>query len=298
MSHVPVLLQEVIETLDPKPGQIILDGTIGFAGHGGVIADKLGSTGIYIGLDRDQKTLTQARLNLEGVDAKVLLLEGNYRYLDEILSEQDISSIDGFLLDLGFNSDQLVNSGRGFSFQQDEPLIMTYESEITDRSLTARDIVNHYSEKDIADILYNYGEESFSRQIAKKILTSRLRAPIETTGQLVEIILASVPLWYQKRRIHPATKTFQALRIAVNDELGALEEGLTTSWQYLNLNGKIAIITFHSLEAKIVKNFFKNKKSEGLGELINKKVIKPKYEESKINPRARSAQLRVIKKIK
>lgn len=298
MSHIPVLLQEVIDVLDPKPGQVILDGTVGFAGHGRVIADKLGPTGTYIGLDRDQKALTQAQLNLEGVLAKVLLLAGNYRHLPQILSEAGIQSLDGILLDLGFNSNQVANSGRGFSFQEDEPLIMTYDTDISRDKLTAREIVNHYAEKDIADILYNYGEESFSRQIAKEILTSRSRAPIETTGQLVKIIQSAVPLWYQKRRLHPATKTFQALRIAVNDELAALEDGLKAGWQYLNLNGKMAVITFHSLEAKIVKNFFKNKKSDGLGELVNKKVIKPQYSEIKINPRARSAQLRVIKKIK
>ncbi len=208
---------------------------------------------------------------------------------------QGIPKIDGALFDLGISSMEIGESGRGFSFQYDEPLLMTLENPITETTLTARDVVNSLPEKELADIIYKYGEERFSRPIAKAIVTARRRAKIDSSLQLAEIIAEAVPKGYRNGRINPATKTFQALRIFVNDEFGAIEEGLSGAWNLLTPGGRIAVISFHSLEDRIIKNFFKDKAKDS-GRLLTKKPIVPTRAEIIKNPRSRSAKLRIIEK--
>lgn len=297
MKHIPVLLHEVIKYLEFAPGQIVVDGTLGFGGHAKLICEQLGPTGIYIGIDEDREAIILTEKLLANSEPKVILKQGNFRDLEQILTDASVSGIDRLLLDLGLSSYQLDASGRGFTFQKDEPLIMTFNAEVDTDILTADSIINEWAEDDIANVLFGYGEEHFARKIALKIVEARKKASIKTTFELVKVIESAVPVWYRKRRIHPATKTFQALRIAVNSELEALRTVLNDGWRLLKPDGRLGVISFHSLEARTVKEFFNQKKLAGEGELITKKVIKPELAEIKGNPRSRSAQLRVIKKI-
>ena len=296
MSHIPVLLNEILAGLNPQEGEKFLDGTVNRGGHARAIGEKLGRAGLLIGLDRDAEALTEAAENLKDLPCQVSLILGNFRDLGDILSAKSIESIDGALFDFGLSSQQLDDSGRGFTFRKDEPLLMTFEAESGEEDLTAAKIVNEWDEGAIADILFTYAEERYSRQIAKAIVEARRRAHILTTGQLVTVIEQAVPAGYKKGKIHCATKTFQALRIAVNDELGAIKEGVRSAWERLKPGGRLAVISFHSLEAGIVKEFFNAKKKERTGEIIVK-AAKPTYLEVRENPRSRSAQLRVIRKI-
>lgn len=297
MEHIPVLLQETIDGLDLHSGDVVVDGTLGYAGHSSEICKKIGRGGILIGFDQDEDALTYAKERLSSVPAKIIFIQDNFRNIAKHLGAEGISDIDKALLDLGVSSKHFDDSGRGFTFKKDEPLIMSMKKEITEEDLTAKEIVNSWAEESIADILYGFGEERFARKIAREIIAAREKKEIETTFELVEIIKRSVPVWYQNRKIHPATKTFQALRITVNDELGALRDFLDTIDQFLVKGGRIAIITFHSLEDRIVKNIFKEKSKEGVYKLVNKKTIKPTREEIIQNPRSRSAQLRIVEKI-
>lgn len=296
MRHIPVLLQEVVAGLDPQAGQVLVDGTVGFGGHARAICSHLGADGVYVGIDQDDDALSASAEVLSQVETRVHLLKGSFRNIDTLLAEVGIDLVDGILLDLGLSSHQLDTSGRGFSFSKEEPLMMTFAKESSLDKMTASDIVNTWDEADIANVIYGYGEERFSRRIARAIILARDKAPITTTKELAQIVEQAVPAWYRRRKIHPATKTFQALRIAVNDELQALEEGMEAGWRHLKPGGKMAIITFHGLEAVRVKNFFKFKKADGLGEILTKKAIKPSTEEVAQNPRSRSAQLRIIRK--
>ncbi|MBI2099941.1 MAG: 16S rRNA (cytosine(1402)-N(4))-methyltransferase RsmH [Candidatus Vogelbacteria bacterium] len=284
--HQAVLLQEVISGLNPKPGEVALDATLGGGGHARAIAEKLGPNGLLIGLDQDSAALARAREALKDCPGRVELMQGNFRDLDKLLATIEVTEIDLTLFDLGLSSDQLEQSGRGFSFQQDEPLLMTFADNPAPDTLTAQEIVNTWEEDNLADIIYGYGAETFSRRIARAIAFARVESQITRTGQLVEIIRQAVPAWYTHRRLHFATKTFQALRLATNDELGALKDGLNLAWQLLRPGGRLAVITFHSLEARLVKRWSPEKV----------KVTKPTREEILKNPRARSAQLRIIKK--
>lgn len=297
MAHIPVLLNEVIEGLSLSPGETVLDGTVGYGGHSKLLAEKVAPDGLLIGIDQDSDALEKTQDLLKEAKVKVLLLKGNFRNMVELLHNKEIFKIDACLLDLGLSSVQLDSSKRGFSFREDEKLLMTFGSEFKLEKLTAADIVNTWAEEDIANVLYAYGEERFARRIAKAIVLKRTDKPIETTFELVQVVESAVPTWYRKSKIHPATRTFQGLRIAVNDELSALREGLAESWLLLNSGGRLAVISFHSLEARIVKEFFKNKKISGEGEILTKKAKKPTSEEIKNNPRSRSAQLRIIRKI-
>lgn len=294
MSHIPVLLQEVIDALDPKPGQVIVDGTVNRGGHAKVLAGLVGDNGRVIGIDQDPEALADAKKHLAGLP--VGLLQGNFRDIKKLLESINVSQVDAVLLDIGFSSDQMDNSGKGFTFQKDEPLQMTFGNP-SDALVTAHDVVNTWAEENLADVIYGFGEEHFSRHIAKAIVEARKIAPIETTFQLVDIIREAVPVWYTKKRLHFATKTFQAIRMAVNDELGALKDGMENSFAVLKPGGKLAVISFHSLEARMVKNYFKKLVKEGEAKFINKKAIKASRQEEVANPRSRSAQLRVIEKI-
>ncbi len=295
--HIPVLLQTVLGTLDPKSGEIFIDGTVNRGGHARAIGERLGPTGHLIGIDQDEEALKEAKKNLAQLPCRVTLLHGNFRNLDTLLEAEDIPGVNGILLDLGLSSNQLGESGRGFSFQKDEPLQMTFSAVPTEGMLTAQEIVNDWTGEHLVDILKAYGEESFAPQIAKAILAEREKGKIITTSQLVAIIKKAVPFWYTHRRLHFATKTFQALRMTVNDELGALKAGLAASWKKLLPGGRLGVISFHGLEARLVKDFFREQDLAGVGRWKPKKCWKPERVEVLENPRSRSAEWRIIHKI-
>ncbi|GMQ95508.1 MAG: 16S rRNA (cytosine(1402)-N(4))-methyltransferase RsmH [Patescibacteria group bacterium] len=297
MPHIPVLLKEVLSGLEIRSGETVLDATLGGGGHSTAICEIIGSGGTLVGLDQDSGALAAAKERLEKGACTVQLAQENFRDLDKALDKFGIGEIDKALFDLGMGTHQLEGSGRGFSFQKDEPLIMTFDPHPTENDLTAREIVNNWDEENIADILYGYGGERFARRIAKGIAKARKEGPIERTSELVEIIKKSVPAFYRKGKTHPATKTFQALRITANDEIGSLKEGLGKALRRLKKGGRVAVISFHSIEDRIVKIFFKEEAKSGEYKIITKKPIAPSRGEIAENPRARSAKLRIIEHI-
>ena len=303
-SHIPVLLNETLEGLNIKPDGIYVDGTAGGAGHSKEIAKRL-IGGKLIALDRDPDAIKVASERLSGLPATVV--KSNYRDMKDVLTELGIASVDGIMLDIGVSSFQLDNGERGFSFHEDAPLDMRMSKEGT----TAADLVNNLDVYELTNILRDYVEEKFAFKIANNIVNERKKSPILTTGRLAEIISASVPAAV-RRQGNPSRKSFQALRIAVNDELGALEDGIDAAWSCLASGGRLAIITFHSLEDRIVKNKFKEyatgctcppdipvcvcgKKPQG--KLITSKPIVASAEELELNVRSRSAKLRVIERL-
>jgi len=298
--HKSVLLQETVIGLNlPKDG-IVVDGTFGGGGHSQFVFHNFPEVKI-IAIDQDKGAWEKAKDKFTNIK-NVVFHNNNFREIKDVLEKDGLEKVDGIILDLGLSSDQLDASGRGFSFMRDEPLLMTMKDiNLKDlpslEDITAKDIVNSWKEENLADIIYGYGEEQFSRRIAKGIIEARKIKPIETTLELVEIINKSVPNLYKKGKINPATKTFQALRIAVNDELGAIEEGLKNGFEVLKSKRRMSVISFHSLEDRIVKRFFKEKEKNGEGILINKKPIIASEIEIKENPRSRSAKLRIIEKI-
>jgi 16S rRNA (cytosine1402-N4)-methyltransferase len=294
--HIPVLLKEVIDNLNLKQGGVVVDATINRAGHSKEICKKIGEIGTLIGIDIDQGALDEASKILKGAKCKIILEKDNFRNLNKVLEKTNIKKVDAILFDLGFSSDQIDKSKRGFSFQKNEPLLMTLKDNITGDDLTAKEIVNEWDEENIADIIYGYGGEIFSRHIANKIIEHRYEKPIETTQDLVAVIEKAVPNWYKHKKIHFATKTFQALRIAVNDEIEALKEVLPKAMQALDSGGRLAVISFHSIEDRIVKQFFKKQKDNEVGQIITKKPIAPSRDEVKKNPHSRSAKLRIFER--
>ena len=296
VRHRAVLLQEATSSLALAPDDCVVDATLGGAGHAGAIAEQLGKKGVLIGFDLDADAISRAKSTLAKVRPTVHLVLGNFRDLGKELERLGIPSITKALFDLGWSSYQL-DSGRGFSFRADEPLSMTYANPPTGGSgLTAGRIVNEWGEESIADILFGWGEEHYSRRIAKAIVERRAHKPFTTSVELAEVIRAAVPPLYRHGKIHPATRTFQALRIAVNDELGALTEGLRSAWKHLAPAGRIAVITFHSIEDRMVKQMFAAWERSGEGKRSARKPIRPGEGELSVNPRARSAKLRVIEK--
>jgi 16S rRNA (cytosine1402-N4)-methyltransferase len=295
--HTTVLLQEIKDGLNLKEGSVLLDATLNNAGHSLFIANSLQNNITVLGIDEDSDALSRAESNLKKHKIKNFLYEGNFRNLDQAMDKYSIQSIDGAVFDLGLSSEQLEVSNRGFAFKNDEPLLMTFSRDPLKKTITAHDVVNSFSEENLEAIIKGFGEESFSRRIAKAIVEKRGFGPIQTTGVLREIIYQAVPVWYRRRKIHPATKTFQAIRMAVNDEVGALKEGLNKAFERLSSGGRIAVISFHSIEDREVKNLFRLWSKEGLGKLITKKPIVPTSLEIKNNPRSRSAKLRIIEKI-
>ena len=307
--HRTVLLNETIEGLGlPRSKalgspqslasglQVVVDCTFGGGGHSLEICRKYPDVRI-IAIDQDEDAWEKAKNKFEDFDCKISFHNANFRDLDKILQKENIKEVDGIIFDLGLSSDQLENSGRGFSFMKNESLLMTMKKNPSLEDLTAIDVVNSWSEKNLADIIYGYGEERFSRRIAKGIVEARKKGKIATTFDLVKIIGESVPAGYRKGRLHFATKTFQAIRIAVNDELGALEAGLQKGFDILKNGGRMSVISFHSLEDRIVKRFYKTKEKEGLAKLINKKPATVSLRELKENIRSRSAKLRILEKI-
>lgn len=296
--HKTVLLQETIEGLNLKgdgSNQIVVDATFGGGGHSELLCKKYPKMQV-IALDQDKSAFKKASSKFENLNCNIKFVNSNFRNLDKALVAEGIEKVDGILFDLGLSSDQLENSLRGFSFMKDEKLLMTMKENPSREDLTAMDIVNTWGEENLATIIYGYGEEKFSRRIAKAIVDARQKKKLETTFDLVQIIESAVPGGYKKGRLHFATKTFQALRIAVNDELGALQDGLVKALGILNETGRMSVISFHSLEDRIAKRFFRDQAKESKLILINKKPIVASKEEIKNNPRARSAKLRVIEK--
>lgn len=290
MRHVSVLLHTAIDILDLKPGSVAIDATGGSGGHTELMAQRVGKSGQVLAIDQDKDAISRLTLYLAGMP-QVMVMEGNFRDLSRITHEISFPKADGILFDLGMSSEQIEESGRGFSFLRDEPLYMTMGG---NAPFTAEEIVNTWEEKTLADIIYGYGEDTRARRIAKAIVEARKNAPITSSDELARIVEAAVG--GRSARTHPATKTFQALRIAVNDELGALREGLSAAWDIVKNHGVIAVITFHGVEARIVKKFFKEKKSDGMGKLITPHALRPTREETLSNPRARSASLYALKK--
>ncbi len=296
--HDTVLLEESVDTLVIEPTDIVVDATLGGAGHFAKILEQLGPGGHLIGIDADRDAIARAREVVERIPEdkrpKVSLVEDNFRNLASILSSVGAQTPNKLLFDLGWSGFQLA-TGRGFSFRMDEPLLMTY-GDPAESETTAADLVNHLSEQSLADMIFSLGEERFARGIARSIIKQREETPIVTTFDLVQAIEAGVPGWYRHRKLHPATKTFQALRIAVNDELGAVRSGLSAALASLAPGGRVGVITFHSIEDRIVKSMLRDAAYAGQGTLISKKPIVPSAAELSKNPRARSAKLRVFER--
>jgi len=303
MIHQPVLLNEVIKYLNPKPDENFIDATVNGGGHAMAILEKNGPRGRVLGIEIDSEIYKEFKKKLDGADDKqfqnlkrLTLVNDSYVNIGKIANKYKFKNIKGILFDLGMSSWHLEISNRGFSFQKDEFLDMRYNI-AENKTPTAMQVLNTFTEKELTDIFWKYGEERYSSRIAKKIIKERKIKPIRSTFDLVEIIKRSVPASYRYRRIHPATKTFQALRIFINQELDNLQIGLERGFQILKNGGRMVVISFHSIEDRIVKNFFKNKKGEGSGILLTKKPIIPSNSEVKKNPRSRSARLRASEKL-
>lgn len=290
--HHSVLLHEAIELLGTKQNDTVVDATVGGAGHSKALVNQLSENGAFIGFDLDPEAIQRARSELKDSKAAIDLIQANFRNLQKEIEARGIHSIDKVLFDLGWSSYQLT-AGRGFSFLNDEPLLMTYGPE---QAFTAKQIVNEWAEESIADVIFGWGEERYARRIARAIVERRAKNPFSMSKDLADCIAHAVPAAYRHGRIHPATRTFQALRIAVNDEMGALKDGLQGAWNMLVPGGRIAIISFHSIEDRIVKRQFMQWEKDGVGVRLNKKPVTASLEELQKSPRARSAKLRVIEK--
>jgi len=287
--HQPVLLKEAIDFLEVKENRNYVDCTFGEGGHALEILKRNGPRGKVLGIERDPIILKETKKR-----KRLILVNDSFANLKKIVEKENFKNVFGVLFDLGFSSWHLERSGRGFSFLRDEPLIMRYDGK---ESLTAKEILNSWPEKEIEKIFREYGQERFAKRIAKEISVYRKLKPIKKTSQLVEIVKRATPVWYQKRKIHFATKVFQALRIAVNEELSNLEKALPQALEILEKGGRLVVISYHSLEDKIVKKFFKENFKKGHLKILTKKPLRPQKEEIKVNPRSRSAKLRAAIKI-
>ena len=308
--HTPVLLAEVTQHLSPQPGSIIVDCTLGGAGHAKRFAQLIAPTGILVGIDQDDAALTAAAATLPLGQQAIVLLKGNFGELDSLLAEAHVAYVDGFLFDLGVSSPQLDVAERGFSYREDAPLDMRMDPE--HQPLTAADVVAQYSEAELARIIREYGEERWASRIAAFIVAERARRPIATTGDLVDVIKAAVPAAARRAGGHPAKRTFQALRIEVNGELEALSRALEAAIRWLAPTGRVAVISYHSLEDRIVKQVFAQAAQgctcppglpvctcghEPVLRIVTRRPVVPTAEEIEANPRARSAKLRVAEKL-
>ena len=310
--HEPVMLTEVLEQLALKPGETVCDCTLGGAGHSVKMAAAVGADGLLLGVDQDDMALAAAgeRLDREAPNTPHRLLKGNFGDLDELLCQAEVPGVDGFLFDLGVSSPQLDIPGRGFSYHEDAPLDMRMDPGTN--TLNAAEVLNTYSEADLARILRVYGEEKFARQIAREVVRRRQTAPLETTGDFVEAIKAGIPAAARRHGGHPAKRSFQAIRIEVNHELDVLERGLEAAIRWLNPGGRICVISYHSLEDRIVKHQFQEL-SQGctcppdipvcvcghvpIVKVLTRKPLVAQPEEVEHNPRARSAKIRTAKRL-
>lgn len=307
-KHKSVLLEETIENLNIKPDGIYVDGTLGGGGHSYHIAERLSSKGRLIGIDQDADAIAAATKRLEPFSDRVTIVRNNYCNFEQVLKSLSIDKVDGIVLDLGVSSYQLDTAQRGFTYKVDAPLDMRMDQR---QQLTAKDIVNTYSEFDLYRIIRDYGEDKFAKNIAKHIVAARKEKPLETTFELNEVIKAAIPMKFRAVGGHPAKKTFQAIRIELNHELDVLENSIDTIIDHLNEDGRICIITFHSLEDRIVKTRFKNCENpctcpkefpvcvcgnKSKGKVITRKPIVPSQEELEFNKRAKSSKLRVFER--
>jgi 16S rRNA (cytosine1402-N4)-methyltransferase len=307
-AHKSVLLDETIEYLNIKPDGIYVDGTLGGAGHASVVCSHLSEQGRLIGIDQDADAITAATERLQPYQDRVTIVRDNYSHIKQILEEQHICGVDGIVLDLGVSSYQLDTVGRGFTYREDAPLDMRMDQR---QSRTAKDIVNTYSEQELFHMIRDYGEDAFAKNIAKHIVQQRMVKPIETTEELNEIIRAAIPAKVRKHSGHPSKKTFQAIRIELNQELEVLQNSLDDMIDSLNPGGRLCIITFHSLEDRIVKNNFRKNENPctcppdfpvctcgkvSKGRVITRKPIVPGEAELEENSRAKSSKLRVFEK--
>jgi 16S rRNA (cytosine1402-N4)-methyltransferase len=294
--HTPVMLEEVLEYLDLLPGETIVDATFGFGGHSRRIMERIGEAGSLIAIDRDQESMALARESLGDLSNRIRFANGNFSDLDIILKGLNIDRIDGILFDLGISSFQLSDTQRGFSFQSDGPLDMRLDR---NSYISASDLVNNLKEEELSQLLRDFGQERWHNRIARLVVQERTRRPIITTKQLSDIVISAIPPKYRRfhYRIHPATRTFQAVRIAVNRELESLEVAITKAIGLMNSGARICVISFHSLEDRIVKFAFKKFASEGAIKILTPKPLTPKESETQDNPRSRSAKFRVAEKI-
>jgi len=292
-SHKSVLLEEALHYLDPRPGSLVVDATLGLGGHAARILEKMGPKGRLIGFDRDPEALVNAKKNLARFGEQVMLINDRFSQIPERLKELGVASVQGALLDLGVSSMQLDRPDRGFSFKEDGPLDMRMNP---GDSLTAKELINKASKEELRNILWNFGEERLARRIVDRVDQVRQRRTIETTAELAAIIWQSVPVKYRYGRIHPATRTFQALRIAVNSEMQELKDFLEKAPDFLDFGARLVVISFHSLEDRMVKNAFRKFKADQTGEILTKKPVTPAEEEIGVNPRSRSAKLRAFQK--
>ncbi|MFA5422730.1 MAG: 16S rRNA (cytosine(1402)-N(4))-methyltransferase RsmH [Phycisphaerae bacterium] len=290
-EHIPVLANTLTERISLPQDGVMVDATVGHGGHSFLFGKELGSEGTILGLDVDEKSIQRAQFVLKDLPCRVILAQSNFADVDRQMQKYELDKVDFILADLGISSGQLSDSQRGLSFMQDMPLDMRIDQS---RETTAADIINKLDEKSLADLIYKYGEERASRRIARFIVNRRRQESIRTTGQLADIV--SRALGGKHSRIHPATRTFQALRIAVNDELENLRVLLEKTPGQLKAGGYIAVISFHSLEDRIVKYDFREKAKDGVYEIVTKKPLVPGREEILANPRARSAKLRIARK--
>ena len=307
-KHVSVLLQETVDGLNVKPDGIYVDGTLGGGGHSYEVCTRVGAKGSIIGIDQDEAAIEAASIRLKDFGEKVTIVRSNYCDMKSRLHELGIDKVDGIMLDLGVSSYQLDTADRGFSYREDAPLDMRMDQR---SEMTARDIVNDYSEMDLYRVIRDYGEDKFAKNIARHIVRERAKRPIETTGELTDVIRHAIPMKFQKKTGHPAKRTFQAIRIELNRELDVLRDSLDDMIDMLNPGGRLCIITFHSLEDRIVKSAFKKNENPctcpsdfpvcvcgkvSKGRVITRKPILPSEEEMEVNSRSKSAKLRIFER--
>jgi len=288
------MVEEVMDLLRCEPGRTYVDGTLGGGGHSEEILKRTDPDGVVIGMEWDQNAIDEAKKRLKPYGGRARIFRENFVHLSEILKTMKIESVDGILLDLGLSSIQLEREERGFSFREEGPLDMRMDER---RDCTAADLVNGLPLEELERILFEYGEERWARRIARAIVSEREREPIQTTRALSKIVYGAIPKKFQSRRIDPATRTFQALRIRVNEELENLKGMLESGWKVLRKEGRMCILSFHSLEDRMVKEAFRKLEREGVMHILTKKPLTPSEEEQKKNPRARSAKLRCAEKI-
>jgi 16S rRNA (cytosine1402-N4)-methyltransferase len=294
IRHIPVLVEEVMTLLRLVPHGNYVDGTLGGGGHASEILKQSAPDGIIVGIEWDEEAIAEARKNLASYGDRVKIFRENFVNLPDVLRAMQMEAVDGIFLDLGFSSLQIEKAERGFSLKEEGPLDMRMDQRI---ERTASDLVNHLSPQELEKILFDYGEERWAKRIARAIVQERERSPIETTQMLRKIVLRAIPKRFHHRRIDPATKTFQALRITVNEELENLKRILETGWKSVKKGGRICIISFHSLEDRLVKEAFRAQERKRLIRIVTKRPVVPSEEERERNPRSRSAKFRCAERV-
>jgi len=310
--HTSVLLHETVDGLKPEPGEAFCDGTLGGGGHAALICERIGASGVFLGIDRDGDAITAAQERLGSYGCRKVFCKTSFENIKDVLAETGITALDGAVLDLGVSSTQLDEAERGFSYTHDGPLDMRMDGSADNTGLRAEEVVNEYSEEELCRIIREYGEERWAKRIASFIVNRRKRGRIKSTGELTEIIKSAIPAAARREGPHPAKRSYQAIRIFVNDEQGALERGLEAFIDALKPGGRLAVISFQSLDDKVVKSSFRKHEEPcecpkdipvcvcgkvADAKRITRKPILPSIEEMERNPRARSAKLRILEKL-